>query len=81
MKYFHGGQQDRRLEVTLLLAGGMVWSSLEAHLGLRQQPRGRHVHSGPAGSPRLACMLVPPLLGVWAANSSRLPLHQGLALC
>lgn len=36
VKYFHGGEQDLRLEVALLLAGGIVWRSLESHPELRQ---------------------------------------------
>ena len=31
VKYFHGGKQDLRLKVPLLLTGGIVWRSLEAN--------------------------------------------------
>lgn len=58
MKYFHGGKQDCRLEVSLLLAGGTVWSSLEAHPALRQQPPGSRPLSAYWG-PCLACMPLP----------------------
>ena len=31
VKYFHGGKQDLRLKVPLLLSGGVVWRSLQAN--------------------------------------------------
>lgn len=73
VKYFHGGKQNLRLEVSLLLDGGIVWGSLEANSGLRQRPHGHHVHSVSTGSSCLAHMLILQLLGVLAASSSQLP--------
>ena len=81
VKYFHGGKQDLRLKVSFLLAGGIVWRSLEVNPGLRQQPHSHDVHSVPTRSLCLAHMLILPLLGVWAANSSQLPLLWGTVLC